>query len=217
MTNPRQNRNNQNNRNSNATQVARRMVRASARRDQGHKIVPALRPPQIVRLPWNSFTFSATYSTSTSSDITVSIQSIVAQITSLMGFTGASGKIAIKVQSCAAWCTSVGPAFAQPSMQGLFWELIPVSTGETYNVRSEQYDHGTLNVPARVGFQFPLADRKEIHSGSTGSHVVAKFTVPSNSNLNVTVRCHVLWNHAESPQSLLEGAETFEPIPLPGA
>jgi len=217
MTNPRNQ--NQNNRNNNAIQSARRMVRASARRDQGHKVVPALRPPQIVRLPWNSFTFSATYQTSSSSTVTVNIGAIRNQIVSFMGLTGASGRVALKIQSAACWCTSVGPGFFQPSIEGLYWELIPVSTGEVYNVRSEQYDHGTLNIPARTGYVWPLADRKEIHSPETDSHVVCKFTTPTNSNLNVTVRVHVLWNHGpvDGNYSILEGEQTFESIPLPGA
>jgi hypothetical protein len=195
------------------------MVRASARRDNGHKVVPALRPPQIVRQPWNSYTFSATYDTSSSSVVTVNIGSIRNQIVGLMGLTGASGRIALKVQSAACWCTSVGPGFFQPSIEGLYWELIPVSSGEVYNVRSEQYDHGTLNIPARTGYVWPLADRKEIHSPETDSHVVCKYSVPTNSNLNITVRIHVLWISSAigTNRQICEGEETFESIPLPGA
>lgn len=197
------------------------MVRASARRDHGHKVVPALRPPQIVRLPWNSFTYSATYDTSASTAITVSIGSIRNQIASLMGFPGdaTAGKVSLKVQSASCWCTSVGPSFAQPSIEGLFWELAPVSQGEVYNVRSEQYDHGTLNIPARTGYVWPLSDRKEIHTQETDSHVVCKFAAPINAALNVTVRIHVLWICAASAANfeICEGEQTFESIPLPGA
>ena len=177
--------------------AARRIVRQAQSRDNGHKVIPALRPPQIVRLPWNSFTFSATYATAQSSEITVSIGSIRSQIISLMGLTGAPGIISMKVQSAYAWNTSVGPNFTQPSLQGLFWEL-RTDSGGSYSVRSEQYDHGTLNVPARTGYLYPASDRKEVHTVQNDSHVVAKFTVPSNSlpNGNVTVRVHVLWNCA---------------------
>jgi hypothetical protein len=166
------------------------------------KIVPSLRPPQIVRLPWNSYTFSATYSTTTANEITVSIGSIRGQINSLMGLTGATGRISLKVQSAAAWNTAVGPNFSQPSVQGLFWEL-STDSGGSYSVRSEQYDHGTLNIPARVGYLYPLTDRKEVHTSDNDSHVVAKFTVPSGTpGGNVTVRIHVLWNSAATPSQL---------------
>merc|ERR1711964_549358 len=166
-------------------------------RDAGKKLVPALRPPQIVRLPWNSFTYSATYRTDSASEITISIGSIRSQIISLMGLQGAPGIISLKVQSAYAWNTSVGPNFTQPSLQGLFWEL-STDSGGSYSVRSEQYDHGTLNVPARTGYLYPLNDRKEVHTVQNDSHVVAKFTVPSSSlpNGNVTVRVQVLWNCA---------------------
>lgn len=183
----------------NSQQSPRTLVRNAQRRDGGHKVVPSLRPPQIVRLPWNSYTFSATYGTSTASEITVTVGNIRQQIVSLMGFTGASGIISLKVNSASAWNTAVGPGFSQPSLQGLFWEL-STDSGGSYSTRSEQYDHGTLNVPARVGYVYPLADRKEVHTPLNDSHVVAKFTVPSGNlpNGNVTVRVHVLWNSAAS-------------------
>jgi hypothetical protein len=78
----------------------------------------------------------------------------------LMGLTGATGRISLKVQSAAAWNTAVGPNFSQPSVQGLFWEL-STDSGGSYSVRSEQYDHGTLNIPARVGYLYPLTDRNK--------------------------------------------------------
>jgi hypothetical protein len=178
----------------------RTLVRRAQHNDAGHKIVPALRPPQIVRLPWNSFTFSATYSTESSATITVSIGSIRSQIISQMGLAGAPGTIAIKVDSVYAWNTAVGPNFTQPSMEGLFWEL-NTDSGGSYSVRSEQYDHGTLNIPARCGYKYPLGDRKEVHTSTNDSHVVSTFTVPSGSlpNGNVTVRAHILWKSQAVP------------------
>lgn len=205
------------NRNQNAIQVARRMVRASARRDAGHKVVPSLRPPQIVRLPWNSYTFSATYNTSTANEISITVGNIRQQIISLMGLAGASGAIGLKVSAARGWNTATGPQFAQPSMQGIFYELIPVSAGETYNARSEQYDHGTLNIPSRVGYTWPLADRKEIHSQTTDSHVICKFSTPASLNTgNVTVRVHVLWQIGATSSNLaltFDPSEEFELIP----
>jgi hypothetical protein len=183
------------------------MVRRAQNEDKGHKVVPALRPPQIVRLPWNSYTFSATYATSAGAgDVTVTVGNIRGQINSLMGLTGAPGRISLKVQKAYAWNTAVGPSFAQPSLQGLFWELRTDSSG-SYSVRSEQYDHGSLNIPARTGYVFPLTDRKEVHTSDNDSHVVAKFTVPSGApNGNVTVRVHVLWNCAAVPTQLNIGS-----------
>jgi hypothetical protein len=120
-----------------------------------------------------------------------------------MGFTGATGKIALKVNSCYAWNTAVGTSLAQPSLEGLFWEL-NTDSGGSYSVRSEQYDHGTLNIPARTGYLWPLTDRKEVHTSANDSHVVASFVVPAgtNGNGNVTVRVQVLWNSAAGTTQL---------------
>ena len=185
------------------------MIRAAQGRDAGHKLVPALRPPQIIRLPWNSYTFSATFATTSSSVISVSIGSIRGQIIAQMGLTGAPGTISLKVNSAYAWNTAAG-GLAQPSLQGLFWEL-RTDSGGSYSVRSEQYDHGTLNIPARVGYLYPLSDRKEVHTSSNDSHVVCKFAVPSGSlpNGNVTVRVQVLWNCAAAATQM----NISDPVP----
>jgi hypothetical protein len=120
-----------------------------------------------------------------------------------MGLTGAPGSIALKVNSCYCWNTAVGSSLAQPSLEGLFWEL-NTDSGGSYSVRSEQYDHGTLNIPARTGYLWPLTDRKEVHTSANDSHVVASFVVPAgtNGNGNVTVRVQVLWNSAAAPTQL---------------
>lgn len=187
-----------------ARQSPRNMIRAAQHRDAGKKLVPALRPPQIVRLPWNSYTFSATYATSsTVSSITITVGNIREQIISRMGFTGFSGKISLKVNSAYAWNTAIGGTLTQPSMEGLFWEL-STDSGGSYSVRSEQYDHGTLNIPARVGYLYPLSDRKEVHTTTNDAHVVARFVVPisTNGSGNVTVRINVLWNSAANLSQL---------------
>lgn len=179
------------------------MIRAAQRRDAGKKLTPSLRPPQIVRLPWNSYCFSATYATDSSQQITVTVGSVRQQIFAQMGLTGSPGRISLKVNSAYAWNTAVGGSFAQPSLEGLFWEL-NTDSGGSYSVRSEQYDHGTLNVPARVGYLYPLTDRKEVHTSVNDSHVIAKFVVPTTTggNGNVTVRVNVLWNCAAAQTQL---------------
>lgn len=199
----------------NATST-RNIVRAAQKRDAGKKLVPAMRPPQIVRLPWNAYCYSATYSTASSTQITVSIGSIRGQIIARMGLTGAPGQISIKVNTAYAWNVATGGSFAQPSLEGLFWELC-TDSGGSYSVRSEQYDHGTLNVPARVGYLYPLSDRKEIHTSDNDSHVVAKFVVPSSTGGNgvITVRVNVLWNCAATPTQLnIHDALADNPVDL---
>jgi hypothetical protein len=186
----------------------RDVVRAAQSRDHGKKLVPATRPPQIVRLPWNSYTFSATYAlSSTATKVEITVGNIRTQIRDRMGM-GTSAVIGLKVNSAYAWNTSVGPAFAQPSMESLFWELT-TDSGGSYKVRSEQYDHGTLNIPARGGYLYPLTDRKEVHGIQNDSHVIASFVTPAVVS-KVTVRIMVLWN-SSAPADMYTS-----PVNIPG-
>jgi len=183
----------------------RDVVRVAQSRDHGKKLVPQTRPPQIVRLPWNSYTFSATYSLSAqSTKVEVTVGNIRTQIRDRMGM-GNSAVIGLKVNAAYAWNTSVGPAFAQPSMESLFWELT-TDSGGSYKVRSEQYDHGTLNIPARGGYLYPLTDRKEVHGVDNDNHVICTFVTPAVVS-KVTVRVMVLWNSA--------APATMSTVPIP--
>lgn len=189
------------------------MIRQAQHRNAGKALVPALCPPMFVRLPWNSFTFSATYATASANVIEVSVGNIRQQIITLMGFGGSPGVISLKIQQAYAWNTSVGPNFVQPSIQGLFWELTSDSQG-SYAVRKELYDHGTLNRPGKLGYLYPLTDRKEVHTSLNDTHIVAKFTVPPGSLPHgfVTVRIHVLWNSSAAP-STKNVSDSALPIP----
>jgi hypothetical protein len=181
-------------------------VRQEHRNNDGAKVKPPITPPQYVRLPWNDFTFSATYGTSTSTSNAVSITAgnIRSQIVSRMGLTGAPGKIAFKVVSAAAWNVATSSGLTEPYIRGLFYEITPAAS--VYAFRSDQADHGTLQRAARVGYIYPLRDRKEILTGTDDSYVLGSFsTVPNELSGNITVRFRVLWlctNDGESFRSL---------------
>jgi len=171
-----------------------RAVRAEHRSNDGHKIVPRITPPQFTRLPWNDFTFSATFPTSSTSTNVVSITAgnIRQQIVSRMGLNGAPGKIAFKVISGSAWNVATGNGLAEPYIRGLFYEITPAAS--VYAFRSDQADHGTLQRAARVGYHYPLRDKKEILTNADESYVLASFSsVPNKENGNITIRFKVLW------------------------
>lgn len=181
-------------------------VRAEHRSNDGHKIVPPVTPPQYTRLPWNDFTFSATYLTSSAStnNISITAGNIRQQIVSRMGLNGAPGKIAFKVVSASAWNVSTGTGFAEPYIRGLFYEITPAA--QVYAFRSDQADHGTLQRAARVGYQYPLRDRKEILTNDDENYVLGSFRSVANAdNGNMTIRYKVLWlctNDGDSIKSL---------------
>jgi hypothetical protein len=172
----------------------RAAVRNEHLNNDGAKYRPPITPPQYVRLPWNDFTFSATYPTTDSTTNTISITagSVRQQIVSRMGLGGTPGRIAFKIVSGAAWNVATANGFSEPYVRGLFYEVTPAAT--TYAFRSDQADHGTLQRAARVGYHYPLRDKKEILTSADDSYVLGTFsTVPNTASGNITVRYRVLW------------------------
>jgi len=163
-------------------------------RIDGTKFRPSLTPPQFTRLPWNTFTFSATYTTSTGStnEIDITVGNIRTQIVSRMGLSGAPGRICLKIVRGAAWNVATGSGLAEPYLNGFFYEITPAASN--YAFRSDQADHGTLQRPARLGYLYPARDRKEILTSTEDDYVLAKIkSVPNTANGNITVRFGVLW------------------------
>jgi hypothetical protein len=171
-----------------------RAITAEHRSNDGQRVKPPLTPPQYTRLPWNDFTFSATYITqaSTPNSVSITAGNVREQIVSRMGLTGITGRIAFKVISSAGWNVATGAGLAEPYLRGLFYEITP--DAGTYAFRSDQADHGTLQRAARVGYQYPLRDRKEILTSANDTYVLSTFSsVPQTANGNITVRLKVLW------------------------
>lgn len=180
------------------------MIRAEHRANDGHKIVPRITPPQFTRLPWNDFIFSATYITSASAEnyVDLTLGAIRSQIVSRMGLTGAPGKIFIKVVSCCAWNVANGNGLPEPFVRGTFYEIAPEMAH--YSFRSDQQDHGTLNRPAKIGYFYPLRDRKEILTIDNDSLVVARISSQPNKDYgNITIRFKVLWMCTGQPDTMM--------------
>lgn len=201
----------------------RQVVRAEHRSNDGHKIVPRITPPQFTRLPWNDFTFTETYKTLATSDnfISVTVGSIRRQIVDRMGLNGAPGTLALKVISGAAWNISTGNGFTEPFIKGLFYEITPAAS--TYAFRSDQQDNGTLQRAARVGYMYPLRDRKEILTNTEENYVLASFrTQPNQESGNITIRFKVLWLCTNDSSALrsrdddhdVELVQDLEPLPF---
>jgi len=172
----------------------RQRVNAEHRRNDGAKLVPRLTPPQYVSLPWNSYTYSSTWATSDTSlnSIDITVGSIRQSIIAKMGLAGAPGRVLLKIQSAQCWQVATGSGLSEPNLRVWFYEIDP--DAPTYNFRSEQADHGTLNRPARCGYQYPLRDSKQVMSGSNDTHVLLRAKTVANENMgNITIRVKVLW------------------------
>jgi len=191
----------------------RQRINAEHRRTDGAKLVPRLTPPQFTRLPWNTFTYSATWTTSATSSniIDITVGSVREQIVSSMGLTGSPGRILLKIQSGQAWQVATGSGLSEPNLTAWFFEIDPDAADYTF--RSYQQDHGTLNRPARCGYQFPARDSKQVLSASNDSHLLMRAKSVSNKAMgNITARIRVLWLCTANGTNLIreQGTEAIE-------
>jgi hypothetical protein len=156
----------------------------------GAKIVPAPIQSTFVQRPWNSWTYERAVGTTTDDQANITtIDSILSQIKAKNGLSADITNIVVKVQSACAWCT-VGSTLVLPDLDCSFFELSDTAT--TQAVRSQQRDKGTLNMPARAGYTFPMVDQKEVITEAEGGLLICN-AVASTTGSDVTTRVHVLW------------------------
>lgn len=160
------------------------------RRLTGHKTVPSTNPPAFVQLPWNSWTFERV--DNTTSDLqgfNITVGDILTQIRSRINID-ANADIRIKVQSAQIWCTAANLIY--PDLESTFYELSGETTSTDQNPRSVQRDKGTLNMPARCGYMYPSADRREI-VGQNQQGLIISTGIATQSGSDITFRVQVLW------------------------
>lgn len=172
-------------------QTTQASIRALEKRLTGHKTTPSINPTSFVQLPWNSWTFERTDVTAAAFEtVEITVNDILSQIRARIGLL-ADGDLRVKVQSAQVWNTSTTPLLL-PDTSVLFYEIAtPATVAEQYP-RSTQRDIGTLNMPARIGYTYPSADKREILGATQSAYkVVSAEAVTAGSN--VTVRIQVLW------------------------
>lgn len=156
----------------------------------GAKMVPSPVPRAFVQFPWNAWTFEDSLDVSSSEQILeITFAKIASQFQQKLGISG-SLSLRIKVQSAQVWCTASGLAY--PQMQADFYE-IGGNSANAASVRSSQADKGTLNMPARAGYIYPVSDSKDVlNSGESGLNIVAAKT-QLTTGATLTIRVQVLW------------------------
>lgn len=155
----------------------------------GPKIVPSQVPRGFVQYPWNTWTYESVFTTTDNvSTFTVGVDELTADLVSKLGLSSSSN-IRLKVQTAQVWCTASGLVY--PELAADFFEINGNSVNAA-SVRSSQRDKGTLNMPARLGYMYPVSDSKDVlNSGDATLNIVAASAVEAGSNL--TVRVHMLW------------------------
>jgi hypothetical protein len=160
------------------------------RRLTGHKTVPAPNPPAFVQLPWNSWTFERLDTTTADlQGASITVSDVITQIRGKLLLTEGSD-IRIKVQSAQIWCTASGLIY--PDLEATFYELVGETTASNQYPRSTQRDKGTLNMPARTGYTYPSADKREVLGSPQGALIIST-GVASELGSNITFRVQVLW------------------------
>jgi len=164
--------------------------RMMERRLTGHKTVPATNPPAFVQLPWNSWTFERTDSTTSDlQGINITVGDVLTQIRARL-LIADNADIRIKVQSSQIWCTAASLVY--PDLEATFFELSGETTSIGQNPRSSQRDKGTLNMPARCGYMYPSADKREI-VGADQSQLIIANGIATATGSELTFRVQVLW------------------------
>lgn len=170
-------------------------IRQLERRLTGHKTVPANNPPAYVQRPWNSWTFERTeITTADLQGYSITVGDIINQIRAKCNIAadnqGVANQILIKVQSSQIWCTASG--LILPDVDAAFYELSGEKVATAQNERSSQRDKGTLNMPAKVGYMYPNADRKDIFGPAEAALLVCN-AIATESGSNLIFRVQVLW------------------------
>ena len=167
----------------------------SQRRDMdGGKVLPPIIPSTFNQLPWNSWTFErASAVQAPGSFEVITIQDIISQIVTRIGLRDEDpiAEVRIKVSQAAAYLTADGLVY--PDMVTEFYELAGQDAGDVQYPRETQRDKGTLNIPARAGYKFSSADRRQIFGTSKGTTKIMRVTSTPGEGAMLTTRVMVLW------------------------
>jgi hypothetical protein len=128
--------------------------------------------------------------TSTAAEaLVIRVSDVISQIRSKCAIAESGNQILIKVQSAMCWVTAAGLIY--PDLQAVFYELSSASTS-SQSIRSQQRDKGTLNLPARAGYVFPMSDSKEILAGDDGNTTIVSGIADTPGSI-ITARVSILW------------------------
>jgi len=160
-------------------------------------MVPSPVPRAFVQIPWNSWTYEFSEdvpAASANTPLTVTVTKILQNLTDNIGLDS-TASIRVKVLSAQVWVTASGLQY--PSLTADFYE-INGNTANAASIRSTQSDKGTLNMPARAGYVYPVSDSRDVlNTGDGGLRVVV---VPVGSEgAKCTIRVQILWQSRKGP------------------
>ncbi len=146
-------------------------------------------PGPFVNLPWYKFTFEKELITQgDNQDVPVTIGNILDQIRTRLQHD-ANATIRIKVQQAKIWITA-GSGLAIPQVVGSFYNT--TNDSNTKYPRAQMNDSGTLNMPAKLSYKYPVSDRMVILDGQQQANNIVNARVNKTNSL-ATLRVDVLF------------------------
>lgn len=162
----------------------------------GTAFTPANNPPAFTEIPWNHWTFERTNANDATDpgEVDITVGDIITQIRNRLnisdkGITEIGNIIKIRILDVSAWCAARVQSQNTPDLKMRVFELNP---GDILTARTTLRDIGTLNMPAKLGYKFPVNDSKQILSDADAAMKVANFDIVG-LGMVTTQRCHVLW------------------------
>lgn len=176
-----------------AQSVVKRQINSLKQEMMGHQLRPAVDPPAYVDKPWNDWTFSRTEDLLQDYNVVeITVGDIINQIRSrcninAFGVNSSVNVIQLRIQRAQVWCT-VAETLLQPDLDVSFFEL----SGDNKVIRKQLRDIGTLNRPAKVGYQYPVTDSQDVLNDDNASNIILQYqAVRQGSNITTRVKC--LW------------------------
>lgn len=157
---------------------------------RGTKFTPAPYPRSFTAVPWNSLTIEIEQPVvdEGSAELEVTVSRIRTEIQAKVGSIPK-----FKCTRVESWCTADGLSY--PTLKAEFFDLVdqdPINP----EARSQQSDRGTLNMPAKIGFLYPMTDQKRVLSGpDTDIKLFKVGTGGATDGMVLLVRVHVLWKY----------------------
>jgi len=176
--------------------IVNNAIRRNERHDRGQLITPSPFPPKFSVFPWNSYTYSTSYFVVTGTTNAITTTEIKARLRAAMGLES-DAVITMKIERCRVWNISIGSSttgtnFAMPNISVRYFEL---SSSATPSLRQEDRDHGSLNMPAKSGYVWPLTDRVEVLANSEN---ITLCNIDGYTGTECVVLVNLLWRSQDN-------------------
>ncbi len=152
-------------------------------------------PGPFVNLPWFKFTYEQeTQVGSDNATVRVNVGDVLNQIKTRLQFADNS-TIRIKVSNARIWVTAA-QGLGIPQVLGSFYN----TTNDTPSryPRASMNDSGTLNMPAKLAFNYPKSDKMVILDGNGQTNPLVTALVRQNQSV-CTIRVNVWFQTGTNP------------------